>query len=213
MSSIKCPQCGLVNFSTASHCKRCQADLNELAPIAEQRSYQAPTRHFQEYQMPPPPPIFHESQTRSLPRQGLHCVTCGGRQNISFQNFKKDYVPPIAYLGFFAGLLPLVILILVLRTRHKINVPFCAECWKNYRTAKILETFSSLGFLIGLIISIIAGVAAESLVVFFLFFGVTIALYIWGAIYTKKVSPKIKQIDRRQIVIDAPIVGELCFQK
>lgn len=107
----------------------------------------------------------------------------------------------------------MVILVLILRTRHQITVPFCAVCSKNYRFAKLLETLSSLGFLFGIIFAIFIAIVAESLPVFFLFFAVIVGLYIWGNIYTKKISPKIKRIDGKQIVLDAPVGGELCFQK
>lgn len=42
MSSIKCPHCGLVNFTTAGTCKRCK---NDLAAAAESASSYQPTPH------------------------------------------------------------------------------------------------------------------------------------------------------------------------
>lgn len=52
MSSTKCAQCGLVNFSTAIQCKRCGQPLqqqqeqqqNELSAFADQRTYQQNAR-------------------------------------------------------------------------------------------------------------------------------------------------------------------------
>lgn len=35
MSSVKCPQCGLVNFANADACKRCGAKLSEINPETE----------------------------------------------------------------------------------------------------------------------------------------------------------------------------------
>lgn len=49
MNSIKCPQCGLVNWTTAASCKRCGLSFEHLPPhayvslpAAEQAEYQAP---------------------------------------------------------------------------------------------------------------------------------------------------------------------------
>ena len=46
MNSIKCPECGLVNFATASECKRCHMSF-----VSEQESYDAQyqSSEFQEY--------------------------------------------------------------------------------------------------------------------------------------------------------------------
>jgi predicted RNA-binding Zn-ribbon protein involved in translation (DUF1610 family) len=36
MSNVKCPQCGLVNFSGEEKCKRCGADLSKIVEVVEQ---------------------------------------------------------------------------------------------------------------------------------------------------------------------------------
>lgn len=40
MSSTKCSQCGLTNFRSAEHCKRCKASLS--APSAPEESHSSP---------------------------------------------------------------------------------------------------------------------------------------------------------------------------
>ena len=42
MSSMKCPHCGLVNFSTEGICKRCKKDLAATTDFASR--YQSPTQ-------------------------------------------------------------------------------------------------------------------------------------------------------------------------
>lgn len=221
MPSIKCPYCGLVNFNDAAQCKRCQQTISDLTPFAAQRSYQTPTQFspaqtqaFQSYQMPPPP-SFYSNSNQQYHQQNIMPMTCimCGEHNTSIQTFKKDYVPPVAYLGLLMGLLPAAILILVLKTAHRADVPFCAECWKSYNRGKMLSALSSIGLLFGLIFAIIIGVIAESFFVFFLLFGALSALYYWGYTYTNRVSPKVKKMDGKQIVIDSPIMGEMYFVK
>jgi len=256
MSSIKCTQCGLVNFSTMTHCKRCRQPLNEFAPAAEQNPFQtnvqnaqaystqplyqnqlAPTPYqnqpapYQSYQNqtapfqpapyqpqfnPPPPPQFHggyayQEQPFQQPQMPMLCVKCGARQNVFMENFKKDYVPPVAYLGVFGGLLPVVILILVLRVRHNINAPFCPDCWQKFSRVNLYETLSTLGFFVGIVAGIVAMMALNSGFAFFVCFALTVAVIVWGQIYKHKYSPKFKKIDREKLIIDTPAAGEMCF--
>src|SRR5438876_11694988 len=35
MSSVKCPNCGLVNFASASECKRCHLKFHQPEPVVE----------------------------------------------------------------------------------------------------------------------------------------------------------------------------------
>ncbi|MEZ5428528.1 MAG: hypothetical protein R2747_19880 [Pyrinomonadaceae bacterium] len=213
MSSIKCPQCGLVNFSTAPECKRCKIALNELAPIAGQRNYQSPVRDFRDFQMPPPPPVFHGQNVSPGQQQRLNCITCGGTHQISIQTFQKDYVPPVVYLGIFLGLLPVLILILILRTRYRVEVPFCPVCSKNYRLANYLIPFSGIGFLCGLVLSMVAGIAADSLMIGLFLLALSSGLYVFIHRYSLRISPKIKKINGKQMIIKTPVIGDLCFDK
>jgi len=109
------------------------------------------------------------------------------------------------------GLVPLVILALVLRTRYRVNISFCDECWRNNRTANILDPISALGFLFGFIVSIVIGVATESLIPAFVVLALSVGFYIWGNRYAKRIGPKISKIDRTKMVISTPNSGELSF--
>ena len=216
MSSSKCPNCGLVNFSTAIQCKRCRQFLNELAPMATERSYQTPTQNFQPYQMPPPPPVFHGNQYPTMPptqTMPMNCIKCGDRNNLALQTFKRDYVPPACYLGMFIGLLPMAILVAIFKVTHHITAPFCGGCWKKFSRVNLYETLSTLFFFVGFIVAIFAAFALESGLAFFAVFALTIGVIVSGQVYKKKHSPKFKRIDKREVVIDAPLVGEISFLK
>lgn len=68
MSNKKCPQCSLVNFSTAEECKRCGEKLPALSlrePIQESPPIE------------PPPPAFHAAPPTMF-NPNLHpCPACG----------------------------------------------------------------------------------------------------------------------------------------
>jgi hypothetical protein len=221
MSSIKCSKCGLINFSTALECKRCQNQLNEFSSIAEQRPYQTNVQSFQQnqprsyqyYQTPPPPTFDSDNQSETAQQPSLSCIKCGGKSDVYLQNFKKDYVPPVAYLGALGGILPAVILVLVLKVTHLLTAPFCGQCWTKFRKVSTIETLTNLGFFALFIGGMFAGFAFGSTFVFFVSFALSIGLVVWGQNFKKKNSPKYKKVNRKQVVIDDPTFGEVCFQR
>lgn len=220
MTSIKCSHCRLVNFSTATHCKRCQQPLNEFSNIAAQRPFHAGAQEapayqnpFQPYHSPPAPPAF-DAFGRPIEQQfeaPILCVKCGGGQSVHMQHFKKDYVPPVAYLGVFMGILPFLILVLVLKVNHKIDAPFCIDCWDKFKRVNTVANLGTLAFLFGIIGAIVALVALESGFAFLFVLALTIGFVIWTQIYRRQNSPKFKKVDRQQVIIDAPGVGEIRY--
>lgn len=249
MSVKKCSACGLVNFAIMDNCQRCGCELNQLAPIAQERTYQQNTeipaakpvqvpppqsqvtgslpaqpaaqysqpeltQQFQTYELPPPPPVFDGSQAPDYRNANMAgCVKCGGRRNISIQQYKKDYVPPLVYLSILAGWLILIILILVLRKRHDISLPWCRTCWDKFKFAKAMETVTSLGCLILVFAGIGIGLAMGNMMWFAVCLFVGLGAAIWGNVYHKQCAPKYKKIDRQQVIV-APFSGaEICFQK
>jgi hypothetical protein len=216
MKSVKCANCGLVNFSDIVECKRCRESLNELSPIATQRNYQTPVPQIPAYQKPPPPPVFDQNGNVSYPKEAVSnicCIKCGGREKIEAKSFKKDYTPPFCYLGLFIGVLPMAILVSIFRVRHKIEAPFCETCWKKFRMVSVYETLSTLGFFVGIVIGIIAGFATGSGLAFFAVFLITIGVIVWGQIYKKQNSPKYNKIDRKHVIIGTPNMGEIIFER
>ena len=62
MSSIKCSECGLTNFETAEHCKRCKASLS-TPPAAPKESNSEPVEAFVE----PAPAVRRELAPFDIP--------------------------------------------------------------------------------------------------------------------------------------------------
>ena len=206
MSSIKCKKCGLVNFNTATECKRC------LNPFNNNRSVSA---HYKNYQMPPAPPTFHGDAMydTSAFQPKPPCIKCGDNRNIALQNFKKIHNSRIALLGIFFGILPYIILAMLLRTTHQLCAPFCHECWSKYRKADTYSALVSIGTFFGLLLAIIGTIIFKSFGPMLLVFIGVLAFYVWGSLYIKKISPKFKKVNAKQVIIDAPLVGEILFSK
>ncbi|HEY0459217.1 MAG TPA: hypothetical protein VGC97_08785 [Pyrinomonadaceae bacterium] len=238
MPSIKCNQCNLVNFSTEINCKRCGNPLNEYAPIADQRSFQtsaeqsfqtqayqpnAEQNYTQSYHQPnnyqnqqmqyhpqqmPPTPAFYGNQYEAPP---MSCIKCGERREVYMQHFKKNYIPPVALLGAFFGLIPAVILIAVLQVEHQLQAPFCGVCWTKFKKTKTVETLTAVGGIFIFLAAIIIAVAANSFFIFLLFVAGCIALIVYGQMYKSKNSPKFKKVNRQEVVITDPLIGDVSF--
>lgn len=227
MSSIRCKQCNLVNFSTEIQCKRCGQPLNDYAPFTDERSYQEtpeqnyqpqqysnqnqPTQ-YQSYQMPPPP-SFYSNDYQPQQMMQMSCIKCGNGNNVSLQNFKKEYVPPLAYFALVLGLLPGAIIISLIKVTHLVNAPFCHECWGKFRKVNLIETLTTIGALVGFIVAIFIGILAKSLFVFLLFVVAILVMVVYGQRYRVKNSPKFKKVNRKEVVIKDPRFGDVSFAR
>jgi hypothetical protein len=103
---------------------------------------------------PPPPPVFYGDkilQSYDIPAAASNCNMCGTGDGVTSRPVTRDYVPPLAYLTLMCGLLIGVIIIMILRVRHKFDLPFCTNCWKRSRTASLLEGLGLFGFFVSII--------------------------------------------------------------
>ncbi len=185
---------------------------------------QPPARPASSYFEPPPPnfyndlrgehaaPVVNHGYTRtitiSIPPV---CVKCGDSNDLSMRKFKKDYTPPAAYLGILVGPIPLLIILLIARKRHKLNGLFCTECWSKFKHYGTISAFSALGVL-GLIFGSIFFTFAfnKPAISFFGIIG-ALALGIYSSYYQKKISPKFVNTNRQQVNISIPGYGECDF--
>src|ERR1044072_8438214 len=141
MASTRCPNCNFLNFDTAPQCKRCRGALNaspeaayaDISAGGRQPSarpvtpFARPKHTFNE----PPPPNFYRELGADHPRPFITtarpvtadqaaapadeipfaCVKCGGEQDLELQDFKKDYIPPAAYVAFMFN--PIILLLVI----------------------------------------------------------------------------------------------------
>jgi len=204
MSSIKCNECGLVNFRTDQHCKRCTSSLADGPEPA----------NYSQFYEPPPPPVFHpgeEQTTRSV--ASPLCIKCGVKSSISMRNFKKDYNSPVALLGIFLGIIPALLLALILRTRHQISAPFCEMCWLRFRHADTYRSLLLLSVVPGIFLVVGLSIYADSITAAILGLVTVLVAYSLASRHIKSVSPKFKRVTSKEVVISAPMQGDLVFSK
>ena len=205
MTSLKCRNCGLVNFSTEVSCKRCRTPLPGDG-----------TQQFQSFHNPPPPPVFDGDTVEkydSTPSQSFPCIKCGNRQNISVQNFVKVYYSPVAFLGIPLGILTYFILKWLLSTKHDLAGPFCALCWARFQNAESYRTVNTLLFFPLLIAGIVFAFYVDNVLV--LLAALLVPLFVLTGVgyFLNTYGPKYKRVNSREVVIDAPHVGEILYAK
>jgi hypothetical protein len=174
----------------------------------------------------PPPPNFYDDLRGEHPAASVKhdysrtftvsippvCVKCGNDDGLTMKKFKNDYTPPLAYLGFLlGGVLPLLIVILICRKRHKMNGLFCAGCWNWFKVSGAISTLTALAALGVMFVAMVAGVITNSALTGIIIFLTALGIGIWGSYFAKKISPKYVKTNRKQIYIDIPNYGEVDF--
>ena len=208
MTSIKCSNCGLVNFSTEPNCKRCEASL----PNSANASVGTGGIHT-----PPPPPVFHDNYAEAArpPAEPEYpCIKCGSRGRITVRNFVKIYHSPVAILGIFFGCLPYVLLKLLLRTTHNLTGPFCESCWSLYQRGQTLAVVNVSLFVVIVIVAPIVAVLLDWSEWSLLFIAIgSLALLAIGEKFLTTFAPKYKRVTAKEVVVDAPHVGEIVYTR
>ena len=210
MTSIKCRNCGLVNFATEQSCKRCNSALPHASTGSDQ---------FASFNSPPPPPTFHggAEQTNSSSNEFIPpCIKCGSRKKITVRNFVKIYHSPVVLLSIFIGLLPYFILKRLLRTKHDLTGPFCEPCWQRFQSVKWYNAANILLFLVLLISGIAFSIYIDSVSSEWWLLGslvVSLVVFTAGNYYLETFGPKYRKVNAKEVVIDAPFVGAIVYSK
>ena len=159
MPSVKCPNCGLVNFASEAKCKRCGAPLATLT----EPGYQ-PLPQFQVaedgYVFPPAPNLGYLWQKNGVlifSKETLlpeRCVKCNVPTGGSGVKRKLSWHHPILYLLIFGAALLYIVLAMVLSKRAKVFIGLCADHRLKRRNGMIGGWLLFLGGFIGAILSI-----------------------------------------------------------
>lgn len=171
------------------------------------------TSNFQSFQVPP---NYHNENVKSEfhnTYQKLYCVKCGTTKNTSIQTFNKKYVSPVSVLGIFFGILPYFLLRILLSTNYTVTAPFCITCWdkfKNVNNNSALIYFAGAMLILG---GFFVSLFTNSMTILVGGFCLSIPVFIWGKIYSAEVSPKYKKVSQKQLIISAPIVGDIVYTK
>jgi hypothetical protein len=167
MSSIKCGNCGLVNFKTETACKRCQAGLAEggVHPSARVSSLRAESTPEQTggsggVWRDRKKVVLHASAP--LPER---CLKCNGTEGMKRQVFSLKYYP--AYNILTALLLGF--------TRYKVigvEVGLCATHWakRKQKTRRLIGMLvASIGlFILSIALDLPIGFIIAAMMLFFI---------------------------------------------
>jgi hypothetical protein len=149
MSSLKCAQCGLVNFADATTCKRCQQPLvvsSTAAGIVLSDGYV----------LPPPPGMgvgqgVWRDKSQMVVSKGAvlpdRCVKCN--EPATGPKFKKklSWHHPAVYILIFIALLIYFVVAMVLRKSATVELGLCEEHRaKHRRNVYITWALILLGF-------------------------------------------------------------------
>ncbi len=79
------------------------------------------------------------------------CCKCGTRSDLRARTANLVWVNPLAYLGLLGGLLPMMVLVLVLQKRARMDVPICGRCDRRWSQGVVFRYVAVVApFVLGL---------------------------------------------------------------
>lgn len=159
MSSLKCTQCGLVNFATDKVCKRCGAPLTSNFPSVLDATTQGIVLE-DGYVLPPPPSygtngVWRDKSTLVMSRDAQlpdRCVKCNIPTTGRLKR-KLSWHHPALFLIILVALLIYLIIAMVLRKSATIEIGLCdehqAKRRRNIMIAWGLAAFGAFGLFMG----------------------------------------------------------------
>jgi len=152
LSSLKCAQCGLVNFATAATCKRCGQPLLQNAGVASSTPQGIVLQDG--YVLPPPPTIgvpgegIWREQSKMVVSKGAllpdRCVKCNAPSQEPKLKKKLSWHHPAIYLLIFVALLIYFIVAMILRKTATVEIGLCEEHKAKHRR-NIIATWALVG--------------------------------------------------------------------
>ncbi len=204
----------------------------QFARTAAPTGPSAPSARPQHTFNEPPPPNFYRELGAEHPRPFIKkapletadqaapadeipfaCVKCGISHDLELQDFKKDYVPPAAYIAVMFNPIILLIVILVTRKQHKISALFCPKCWdkfKDYRTIIIVASVTAFLAFIG---AIAVAANVENMILMISAWAIPVIIAIGGVAYAQHIAPVYGKITRHKVFIKIPDHGEVDFSE
>lgn len=199
MSALKCPQCGLVNFETATQCKRCGTLFSQNLASATGANLQGFVLE-DGYVLPPPPSvgmpgsgIWRDGSTLVMTKDAQlpdRCVKCNAFTDGRLRR-KFTWHHPAIYLLIFVALLIYFIVAMVTRKRATVDLGLCDEHRAKRRTYIWISWLLALGGIAGFVLAILANDGTPA------FIGVLLLLtaIVFAVITTRLVYPS--KIDDR----------------
>ncbi len=197
MSALKCAQCGLVNFATATQCQRCRTPFVQNVSSAPGLNLQGIVLE-DGYVLPPPPSVgmpgvWRDKSTLVMSKDALlpeRCVKCNAFTNGRLKR-KLTWHHPAIYILILVAWLAYLIVAMIVRKRATIEVGLCEEHRAKRRNYILITWALVLLGLAGFVLAIIANDGTPALI------GVLVLLtaIIFGVIATRVTVPS--KIDDR----------------
>lgn len=203
---MKCSSCGLTNYATATHCRRCAMPLS--APLSDAAGTWQPMSTVQGWNAGPAPydapPAYGGA---AVPAYGVHipapvsmgiwsegrvlvvhrnavlpdrCVKCNAPADGGRLRRKFAWHPPAFYLLIVVGLLIYAIVAMIVQKRATLELGICAE----HRRKRQYMQFAAWGFFIAALVAIPVAVSNESGAIGLLAFLFVVAALVAGLIVT-----------------------------
>lgn len=197
MSSIKCPQCGLVNFVTDTACKRCGAQLaSNPSPLANSNPQGIVLEDG--YVLPPPPNmpgkgVWRERSKLVMSRDAElppRCVKCNVPTHLRLKR-KLSWHHPAIYLIILLALLIYLIVAMVLRKSASIEIGLCHEHLAKRRR----DLWITIGLLVVGLIGLGLAIGFADVTYLLVGFLALIGALIYGIVAVRVVAPA--KIDER----------------
>jgi len=188
VSSLKCPQCGLINFSTATACQRCGTPLTSSASNPQTHGIVLEDG----YVLPPPPQmpghgVWQDRNKLVMSRDAelpLRCVKCNVPTHLRIKR-KLSWHHPALYLIIIVALLIYLIVAMILRKSATVEIGLCDEHQaKRRRDVWITITLVVVG-----ILGFALALGFEDVTYLLLGFVALIAALIYGIAVARVVAP------------------------
>lgn len=194
MSALKCPQCDLVNFATATQCKRCGTLFSQNVSSESGANLQGFVLE-DGYVLPPPPSmgmpatgIWRNGKTLVMSKDAVlpdRCVKCNAVTTGRLKR-KLSWHHPAYFILLLAAWLIYLIVSMVVRKRATVLLGLCDEHRAKRRKYIWATLLLALGGVAGFFIAIAAEDGTPALIGLLLL----ITSLIFGLIVTRVVYPQ-----------------------
>ncbi len=189
MSSIKCPQCGLVNFSTDATCRRCRVPLTS-SPLTSPPPQGIVLEDG--YVLPPPPAMpgrgvwgdgakLVMSRDAELPPR---CVKCNVPTHLRLKR-KLSWHHPALYLIILVALLIYFIVAMILRKSATVEIGLCDE----HQAKRRRDVWITIALVIVGVLGVVLAMGFEDLMYLLIGFVALFAALIYGIAVARVVAP------------------------
>ena len=197
MSALKCSQCGLINFATATQCKRCGTHFSQN--VSSGSNLQGFVLE-DGYVLPPPPSVgmpgagiwrdgatLVMSKGAQLPDRRVKCnAFTNGRLRRKF-----SWHHPAIYILIIVAWLIYLIVAMIVRKRATVDLGFCEEHSAKRRTYIWIAWLLALGGVAGFVLAILANDSTPALIGFLLLLtAVVFAVITTRVVYPSKIDDR-----------------------